>query len=1058
MLRSLARFLTPSSTRKPCRKPAKHARRPLGLQALESREVPATLQILDGVLTYTAANGVANNLSVATSVVGYTFNDSSEPIHVIGLQAIGSGTNSVAVYGSQVPAAGMRINLGDRNDTLTIDSTNHAISVMAGADHDTINVGLPVGGDLSAIGAPVTVDGEGGTDTVRVNDPMGQFSTYTVTSNRVTRTGGFSMNYAGAEHLTVNGGSGDDSFVIRSTNANTRTTVNAGAGADSFWVGDEADTLDGIQGTLTLTGGNVPGYAVDTVVFRDQGSSAARNYTLRADRILARTGSAQIAYAEFEGLTLNTGSGADFVGVLATVPGMTVNLNLGAGNDRVTLGTATTHAVSAFAMPVNVNGEAGTDTVVMSDQLNTADTFYHITDTSVSLGVIGQTRLLDYANVEGLTLDAGSGNDDILVVRTHAMTPVTVRAGQGNDKFYPGRFNNAGILSAVSFDGQAGIDTLDYAGYTVGLRVNLEAGTATSATGGVRNIENVVGGDRDDIIVGNGQANVLGGGLGRDILIGRAGIDYLVGENGSDLLVGDSTAHDTSAVRLENLMKEWGRTDLTGSPKSQYDVRVNHLLGVTPGGLNGTTTLKLNQVVSDGAADYLDGGSELDWYFATGTDVVAGKHAYERVNDAPPAPMVIGDVTVVLAGGNLYINEAAGSEGLKHGLRLTRLANGNIRVTGQDPTGTTGISTLVNNVEAMEFFVTGALFVNLGNGEDELIMDASGGWTPTFTDAAISMGTDGAEDRVLIWNIVTSGSLSVDTGGGDDWVFLGGSITGEGIPIVGDGYGFDRFTVNTGAGADTVTVKNGAWIRGWVDIQTYGVVSEVDADVVYFDTEAVVMRDVDVRMGAGDDVLLVTKDYVPEVYLGGLTVNGAMTIDMGEGNDRAYLRGTKVTGNFTLLTGAGADTVTMDNRPYLRYDGSYIIPRVDGDLLVQTYELLTTWEDDRDEVHFLDALVTGNFTVRMGSGDDFFSLEDAEYIEQDLRVEMDAGNDEVEISGFVYRDMLLWMGEGDDVLRLGKTWAATMIAHGGPGVDSLTKAYNTKAQAMHLLGWEAING
>ena len=68
-----------------------------------------------------------------------------------------------------VPPAGIRINLGDKNDALTIDSTLHAISVKAGDGHDTIDVGTPVGGVLVALSAPVTVDGQAGTDTVRVN-------------------------------------------------------------------------------------------------------------------------------------------------------------------------------------------------------------------------------------------------------------------------------------------------------------------------------------------------------------------------------------------------------------------------------------------------------------------------------------------------------------------------------------------------------------------------------------------------------------------------------------------------------------------------------------------------------------------------------------------------------------------------------------------------------------------------------------------------------------------------------------------------------------------------
>src|SRR5262249_59220815 len=127
-------------------------------------------------------------------------------------------------------------------------------------------------------------------------------------------------------------------------------------------------------------------------------------------------------------------------------------------------------------------------------------------------------------------------------------------------------------------------------------------------------------------------AKVLLGGAGRDILIGRGGADQLFGQAGDDILIGGSTAHDLAPARLEDLMMEWGRINLPGPPQVKYDTRVNDLLGVTPGGLNGTTTLTLSQVTDDGVADSLDGGSELDWFFRLGADTLPGLDPFERVN------------------------------------------------------------------------------------------------------------------------------------------------------------------------------------------------------------------------------------------------------------------------------------------------------------------------------------------------------------------------------------------------------------------------------------------
>ncbi|NIS81189.1 MAG: hypothetical protein GTO14_13510, partial [Anaerolineales bacterium] len=82
-------------------------------------------------------------------------------------------------------------------------------------------------------------------------------------------------------------------------------------------------------------------------------------------------------------------------------------------------------------------------------------------------------------------------------------------------------------------DGGAGINTLDYSGYTIDLTVDLEAGTATG-TGGVANIQNVTGGGGSDTLVGDSDENILIGGAGDDVLTGGLRADTLDGGAGTD--------------------------------------------------------------------------------------------------------------------------------------------------------------------------------------------------------------------------------------------------------------------------------------------------------------------------------------------------------------------------------------------------------------------------------------------------------------------------------------------------------------------------------------------
>src|SRR5262249_52368197 len=64
-------------------------------------------------------------------------------------------------------------------------------------------------------------------------------------------------------------------------------------------------------------------------------------------------------------------------------------------------------------------------------------------------------------------------------------------------------------------DGQGGNDTLDDSLSAVGISVNLATGVATG-TGGVSNIENVLGGSAADILIGDAVGNILWGNDGDD--------------------------------------------------------------------------------------------------------------------------------------------------------------------------------------------------------------------------------------------------------------------------------------------------------------------------------------------------------------------------------------------------------------------------------------------------------------------------------------------------------------------------------------------------------------
>ena len=164
--------------------------------------------------------------------------------------------------------------------------------------------------------------------------------------------------------------------------------------------------------------------------------------------------------------------------------------------------------------------------------------------------------------------------------------------------------------------GQAGTDRLDYGLVSMPVSVDLAIGQASGVGGNVGGIENVTGGQGDDILMGDGLANVLKGGGGADIVLGRAGPDELHGDDGRDLLIGGlgadtqfggadddlliagPTTHDGQPTSLRaRLLAEWNQTGET------YERRMANLRN--GGGLNGGVVLTSTTVSDDLAADEL---------------------------------------------------------------------------------------------------------------------------------------------------------------------------------------------------------------------------------------------------------------------------------------------------------------------------------------------------------------------------------------------------------------------------------------------------------------------
>lgn len=137
-------------------------------------------------------------------------------------------------------------------------------------------------------------------------------------------------------------------------------------------------------------------------------------------------------------------------------------------------------------------------------------------------------------------------------------------------------------------------------------------------------------------------------------------------------------------------------------------------------------------------------------------------------------------------------------------------------------------------------------------------------------------------------------------------------------------------------------------------------------------------------------------------------------------------------------------------------DGQTFVSSIGGNLDAQMYSSIT--EADADVLNIYDGIIYGSLIARMGAGNDTFLLDDAKFIGNDVDLKMDAGNDSAQISGYVVDHLMTWLGEGDDTLRLGKTWAYRLLMDGNLGTGRLYTTSDTKAQFFDYLAWEYING
>jgi Ca2+-binding RTX toxin-like protein len=348
--------------------------------------------------------------------------------------------------------------------------------------------------------------------------------------------------------VSVNLGSGNDKVTNRSDlmlgafGGSGKDTLIGGPADDALFGGTGADRLYGLGGVDFLFGD----------VGNDELSGGTGNDHLQGGRGNDREygGAGNDTHAQdydssgSDADLLSGGAGTDMVSYSGREKAITADSDGVKGDDgrkgegdtiigaETIVGGLGNDRLSGTDGPDTLSGLAGNDTII---------------------GNGGDDSLQDYAGVNRLL--GGAGND-------------LLQSGSGSDVLLGG----------------TGQDTVDYLYRSASITVDLDGASGDDGQAGEKDtvgadVENVRGGNGNDVLIGNAGANRFQGTAGADVIRGGGGDDVLLGGEGTDQLygeAGDDYLDGAQDARIDSL--DGGDNGPAGDnclPNSENDTLVN---------------------------------------------------------------------------------------------------------------------------------------------------------------------------------------------------------------------------------------------------------------------------------------------------------------------------------------------------------------------------------------------------------------------------------------------------------------------------------------------------
>ena len=794
---------------------------------------------------------------------------------------LGSGDDTFNIQGTHTWAT--TVNAGAGEDTINVQTVSGDTTVNAGADDDVVNVGSSAptaGGVLDGIGARLSINGDGGADTVNLDDSADAADNLgTLTGSTLSGLGmGGTINYAGIDILNLDLGSGDDRINVHGTSA--MTNLDTAQGDDLIYVSSGANlgaldsapansdlevlhdailhgTLDAVTGILNIeagTGQNTLGVSDRTDADADanvvltatsiQGlATAAINYLATGGDFSGQGAWARSAdrglfgrginiYAGAGGNTINV-QGTASAGVLTTPFGKTITgIYSGAGADQVSVAATLLDDGGRFAV---IYGEAGADSIDASAS-GLPLTIFGGDDGDTLVG----SALADFIFGDaGRDTLLGGGSGDYLLGDEGA---VYYRVPEGTSDAFDIILNSLGSNAAAGDGGDGLFLTPD-------LVTSLTAvDDANDAIFGEDGADRIIGGGNDDS-ASDLNTETLGGAAGADIVLGDYGQFMLDGG-----VLTQVTTIDPETGGADNITGGTGNDILLGGFGSDIiTAGAGHDIALGDNGLlvyDSDGDLATLDRVQTTAPDY--GDSDMV-YGGAGNDLIAGGAAGDLLyggNGVAAAPVVGTDFDIILGdNGEFVAIEDLATQRLQS-IETTDTAaatGGDDRIEGNEDDdiimGGVGADTIDGNAGSDLILGDNGRLDSRAPGED-----SNPRYRVLTGDALYGDGLNGGADGEALVDLASQYGRP---GGAERWANFELILdAGQNVPHAGD-------TVAGGAGDDTLFGQGGNdTIQGDGSITT--AVSDVrnaDGTLVNPSTEQASDGDDYIEGNAGDDLI-----------------------------------------------------------------------------------------------------------------------------------------------------------------------------------------------------------